>query len=159
MENYSDIQFVFVGDGPYLEELRGMMEGLPAVFTGYKEGEELSAIYAGCDLFVFPSTTDTFGNVVLEAQASGMPVIVTDMGGPRENVIHQKTGLIVKADSADCLLKGLETLLGDRARMKEMGKAARRYMEGRSYEQAFDETWLMYGGKTRTFEPELATAV
>ena len=109
------------------------MEGLPVVFTGHREGEELSAIYAGCDLFVFPSTTDTFGNVVLEAQAAGVPVIVTDVGGPQENVIHQKTGLIVKADSAECLIKGLETLLADRVRLKEMGKAARRYMEGRSY--------------------------
>ena len=158
-EKYDDIQFVFVGDGPYLKELQAMMEGLPVVFTGYREGEELSAIYAGCDLFVFPSTTDTFGNVVLEAQASGMPAIVTDMGGPQENVIHQKTGLIVKADSADCLLNGLEALLSDRLKLKEMGKAARRYMEGRSYERAFDETWLMYGGKTGGFEPELAAAV
>jgi glycosyltransferase involved in cell wall biosynthesis len=159
MEKHKDIQFVFVGDGPYLKELQGMMEGLPAVFTGYKEGEELSAIYAGCDLFVFPSATDTFGNVVLEAQASGVPVIVTDMGGPQENLINQKTGLIVKADSADCLLKGLETLLSDRSRLKEMGKAARRYMEGRSYDRAFEDTWLMYDGKRRSFEPELAAAV
>jgi hypothetical protein len=65
----------------------------------------------------------------------------------------------VKADDAGCLLNGLENLLADPGRLKEMGKAARRYMEGRSYDRAFDETWLMYRGQTRNFEPELATAV
>jgi glycosyltransferase involved in cell wall biosynthesis len=139
-----NVELILVGDGPYFTELKESMAGTPCIFTGYQEGEELSLIYAGCDLFAFPSATDTFGNVVLEAQASGLPVIVTDSGGPQENVICDKTGVIVKAGEEDSLLHALESLLRDPAAMKEMGKAARVYMEGRSYESAFEETWRIY---------------
>ncbi len=132
-----NVELVLVGDGPYLNELKEFMEGTPCTFTGYKEGEELAGIYANCDVFAFPSSTDTFGNVILEAQASGLPVIVTNSGGPQENVIPNKTGLIVEAGDAKSLLHALETLVSDAARRREMGKAARRYMEKRSYEAAF----------------------
>ena len=77
-----DITLTIVGDGPYLEDLRQLLRGTPTTFTGYREGEELATLYATSDLFVFPSATDTFGNVVLEAQASGVPIIVTNQGGP-----------------------------------------------------------------------------
>jgi glycosyltransferase involved in cell wall biosynthesis/predicted metal-dependent phosphoesterase TrpH len=139
-----DVELVIVGDGPYLDELKELLAGTPSIFTGYREGEELSTIYASCDLFAFPSATDTFGNVVLEAQASGLPVIVSDSGGPQENMIPHKTGEVIPAGDSDALLKSLEFLLADRARLKEMGKAARRNMENRSYERAFDETWQIY---------------
>ena len=71
------------------------MQDLPCYFTGYLKGHTLAEAYASADVFVFPSTTDTFtfGNVVLEAQASGLPVIVSDQGGPRENMVHGQTGL------------------------------------------------------------------
>ena len=75
---------LFVGDGPYLSEMKRLLPD--ALFTGYLRGEELADAYASADFFVFPSTTDTFGNVVLEAQASGLPVIVSDVGGPRDLV-------------------------------------------------------------------------
>ncbi len=88
---------IMVGDGPYLDELKDLLAGTPCIFTGYRDGEELATIYASCDLFVFPSATDTFGNVVLEAQASGLPVIVTNSGGPQENMTPHKTGEIVQA--------------------------------------------------------------
>ena len=71
-----------MGDGPYREEMEQALGKTPTIFMGYVEGEALAEVYASCDLFVFPSTTDTFGNVVLEGQASGLPVIVTNCGGP-----------------------------------------------------------------------------
>ncbi len=138
------VELVLVGDGPFLKELQEMLAGTPAIFTGYREGEELSAIYASCDIFAFPSATDTFGNVVLEAQASGLPVIVTDSGGPQENVLPGKTGLIVAAGDSEPLYQALEFLLEDRARLDAMGKAARAYVENRSNERAFEETWRIY---------------
>jgi glycosyltransferase involved in cell wall biosynthesis len=93
-----------VGDGPYREELQ---ENIPnAIFTGYLHGEELAAAYASADVFVFPSTTDTYGNVVMEALASGIPCVVSDAGGPRGLVEHGKTGFVTRArDSVDFCAK------------------------------------------------------
>lgn len=139
-----DVELILVGDGPYTEELKNSLAGTPTLFTGFREGEELSKIFASCDIFAFPSATDTFGNVVLEAQACGLPIIVTDSGGPRENVLQDKTGLIVPAGNWQALFEAIQYLLSDTARLKDMGKAARRYMENRSCESAFDQTWQIY---------------
>lgn len=138
------IQLVVVGDGPYLEEMRAELQGLPCCFTGYLKGENLAAVYASSDLFVFPSTTDTFGNVVLEAQASGLPVIVSDQGGPCENIIDGKTGLVCRADDTQSLLEAIRTLTSDPARRRSMGHAARNYVEERSFENAFLQMWDLY---------------
>ena len=138
------MHLIIVGDGPYLEEMRREMAGTPCVFTGYLQGEELSAVYASCDLFVFPSTTDTFGNVVLEAQAAGLPVIVTDAGGPQENVLAGETGLVVQGNDEESLRLAIAQLLADPRRLQEMGRAARRYIQDRSFDQAFHASWQMY---------------
>jgi glycosyltransferase involved in cell wall biosynthesis len=146
-------QLVIVGDGPYLEELRGRMKDLPCCFTGYLRGESLAAAYASADLFVFPSATDTFGNVVLEAQASGLPVIVTDHGGPCENMIAGKTGLICKADDADSLHEAMLMLISNSAQRLQMGRTARQYVEKCSFEHAFLQMWELFQNP-----PETATA-
>lgn len=140
----TDVELVVVGDGPYLEEMRRELTDTPTIFTGYRDGEALASIYASCDLFVFPSTTDTFGNVVLEAQASGLPVIVTDVGGPRENLLTDETGLVVKGDDPWSLLNGIATMLDDPNAIERMGKAARNYAETRSFDRAFDQAWSLY---------------
>jgi len=120
------------------------LSGTRSVFTGYLDGDALVSVYASCDLFVFPSTTDTFGNVVLEAQACGIPVIVTDRGGPQENIVPGETGLVVEGNSEGSFLSGIESLLSDLQRLKNMGLAARRYVESRSFYNAFEETWELY---------------
>ena len=97
-----DLRLIVVGDGPYLAEMRAETAGLPVVFTGALDGDDLARAYASADIFAFPSATDTFGNVVLEAQASGLPVIVTDSGGPAENVEPGVTGLVVPARDPRC---------------------------------------------------------
>jgi glycosyltransferase involved in cell wall biosynthesis len=154
-----DVHLVLVGDGPYLSEMKESMKGLPCTFTGYLEGEDLAAVYASSDLFVFPSTTDTFGNVVLEAQASGIPVIVTDLGGPQENLLPGKTGLVVDSSDPEAFLKAVESLLKEPTRMKQMGRAARQYMEDRSFESAFNRTWKMYRCDPADDGPSLVQAV
>jgi len=141
------LHLVVVGDGPYLEEMRREMADTPCLFTGYLEGEDLAAVFASCDLFLFPSTTDTFGNVVLEAQASGIPVIVTDSGGPQENVLHGKTGLIVPAHDEEAFYQAMEELVSQPERLPEMGRAARDYVRERSFEHAFMQAWEMYEEK------------
>ncbi|MEM1072392.1 MAG: glycosyltransferase, partial [Planctomycetota bacterium] len=90
-----DAELVVVGDGPYRKEMQRELKHTNARFLGFRHGEELSTIYASSDLFVFPSTTDTLGQVVMEAEASGLPVLVTDKGGPQEVVKHGETGFVL----------------------------------------------------------------
>ena len=101
----TDARFLIVGHGGDEAWLR---ERLPkAEFTGVLRGEALSAAYANMDLFVFPSHTDTFGNVVLEALASGVPAIVTPDGGPCTIVRDGETGRIVPDDEFTAAIAGL----------------------------------------------------
>jgi glycosyltransferase involved in cell wall biosynthesis len=90
-----DINLVVVGDGPYLDELRTLIPESPRViFTGRINREMLPAVYTAAHMFMFPSTTDTFGMVVLEAQACGLPAIVSDVGGPQEIISDGRTGFV-----------------------------------------------------------------
>jgi glycosyltransferase involved in cell wall biosynthesis len=132
-----------VGEGPYLADMKRELEGFPAVFAGYLGGTDLHAAYASADFFVFPSTTDTFGNVVMEAQASGIPVIVTDKGGPVENMIPGETGLVVSSDGPEPLANAMLTLATNHDLRTAMGRAARAYLETRSFEKAYIATWKM----------------
>ncbi|MBT0666149.1 glycosyltransferase [Geobacter pelophilus] len=116
-----------VGDGPYRKEMQEALVGYPVVFTGYLQGEELQQAYAAADLFVFPSATDTFGNVVLEAQASGIPVIVSDSGGPRELMIDGETGLVFPAGDCGRLVAAVRRLVAEPALLTGMGARAREF--------------------------------
>ena len=138
-----DIVLQIVGDGPYREEMFNYLKGTNAVFTGYKQGDELVRLYSEADLFVFPSTTDTFGNVALEAQACATPVVVTDSGGPMENIIPDKTGVIVKGNCEKALYEGVKKLLC-KEKLGAMSKKASEYMKDRSFKDAFLETWKFY---------------
>jgi len=144
LQSHPTLHLTLVGEGPYMDEMKSELAGTPAVFTGRLDGDDLCAAFASADLFVFPSTTDTFGNVVLEAQACGLPVIVTDMGGPRENVIAGETGLVVGAGDDRALLRGIASLISDPARLNQMGRTARATMEERSFENAFLKMWNLY---------------
>lgn len=139
-----NLRLVVVGDGPYLAEMQEAFEGLPVTFTGFLEGEDLAQAYASSDIFIFPSTTDTFGNVVLEAQASGLPVIVTDKGGPKENLIPEVTGFVVPANNPGTLAETVSMLTDNPDRLQKMKQNARKYMENRSLESAYLELWESY---------------
>lgn len=132
-----------VGDGPYLAELRRRLTNAGVIFTGFLSGEALARAYASADAFVFPSTTDTFGNVVLEAQASGLPTIVTDVGGPRELVRDGETGLVVPGQDAIALLAAMRRLASDSSLRQRMGDAARKSMGRRTWERAFEDFWVL----------------
>lgn len=102
-------RLAFVGEGPLLAELRRRLPH--AHFAGWQHGEDLARWYASADLFVFPSTTETFGNVVLEGFASGLPAIVADAGGVRDLVTHDVNGRLAVPDSVDDFTAQLEALL------------------------------------------------
>jgi glycosyltransferase involved in cell wall biosynthesis len=124
--------------------MKAQLSDLPCTFTGVLAGEDLAKAYASADIFVFPSTTDTFGNVVLEAQASGLPVVVSDQGGPRENMLPDKTGRVVPGNDIEALAAALNDILSNPRQRRAMGRAARRYMEERSFDAAFLKTWESY---------------
>lgn len=116
-------RLVLVGDGPMRAELE---QALPdAHFAGHQSGEALARWYASGDVFVFPSTTETFGNVVLEAQASGLPTVVVDRGGPPDLVAPGETGFIARANHPADLAEKCERLLRDAAGRARMGRQAR----------------------------------
>ncbi len=133
------VQLFVVGHGPYSEALH---EALPeAFFTGYLTGKDLAAAYASADIFVFPSTTDTFGNVIIEAQASGVPVVVSDAGGPKELVENNQNGLITKSHDAKDLTRAIRELVVDSERRKRMGSHARDGVINRTWPSAFRKFW------------------
>jgi len=133
------VQLCVVGHGPYSKEFS---EALPeALFTGYLRGKELASAYASADIFVFPSTTDTFGNVIIEAQASGVPVIVSDSGGPKELVENECNGLITKSRDVEDLARAIQELVKDPDRRKRMGNAARESVINRTWPNAFRKFW------------------
>ena len=112
-----------------------------ACFTGYLNGTDLARAYASSDIFVFPSTTDTFGNVIIEAQAAGLPVIVSDVGGPQELVTDGVNGLITRARDVADFTAAIRRLVEDEPLRKEMSAAARRSVEDRSWPSAFRKFW------------------
>ena len=144
VSGHADLHLVVVGDGPWRSEMEQALKGMPCTFTGYLKGNDLPTVYASSDLFVFPSNTDTFGNVVLEAQASGIPVIVSTQGGPHENVEPGQTGLVVTENSVQAWVEAIEMLLENPEKRRRMGSNARKLMENRSFEEAQMQTFEMY---------------
>ncbi len=155
------IALAVIGDGPYREEMQASLNGYPALFTGYLAGEQLQRGYASADLFVFPSATDTFGNVVLEAQASGLPVIVSDEGGPRELMVEAETGMVFRAGSSAGLAAAIRTMISDPQRMTAMGHNARRFTLDKAPDSAHTYSTILQHAPLRTagdHSPVLAAA-
>jgi len=130
---------VFVGDGPYLAEMKKLLPD--AIFTGYLRGLDLAVAYASSDLFVFPSTTDTFGNVVLEAHACALPVIVSDVGGPRDLIDDGQDGYVTRANDVDEVADRVRRLCEDADLRARMGAVARKKVESRDWQEAFARFW------------------
>jgi phosphatidylinositol alpha 1,6-mannosyltransferase len=136
----TDVELVLVGDGPSVAELR---EKLPrATFAGRLVGEDLARAYADADFFVFPSRTDTLGNVVLEAMASGLPVVVADSMGPKELVHHESTGFVAHDDTD--FAHAVDVLATNRERRGTMAQSARRFAETRSWDAIFEQLLRYY---------------
>jgi glycosyltransferase involved in cell wall biosynthesis len=133
------VKLYLVGLGPYSEALALALPD--AVFLGYLTGEPLARAYASADVFVFPSTTDTFGNVVLEAQASGLPAVVSDLGGPKELVEDGMDGIVTRAKDADDFARGIRTLVEDAGLRAQMATRARDKVTSRSWPNAFRKFW------------------
>jgi phosphatidylinositol alpha 1,6-mannosyltransferase len=136
----TNFKFLIVGEGTEREFLEKNMAH--AEFTGFLDGEELSSAYANMDLFVFPSETDAFGNVAQEANASGVPAIVTDLGGPKFIVRHGETGFVAK-DLDDFTRYTIE-LMDDPERLGEMKRRSRENAMSRSWDAVFESVYAAY---------------
>ncbi|MGO9434621.1 MAG: glycosyltransferase [Terracidiphilus sp.] len=136
---HKSFRFLIVGHGGDEAWLRERLHR--ADFTGVLRGEELSAAYANMDLFVFPSHTDTFGNVVLEALASGVPAVVTPDGGPKTIVRDGETGRIVPDAEFSSAVAGI---LGDPPKHEAMRKAAQAYALTASWDSVFEGVYSAY---------------
>jgi len=120
------LRLVIVGDGPLRTELQRDAADLPGVrFTGLLQGEKLATMYASADVLVFPARHETFGNVALEAQASGVPAIVANTGGPKEIIVPGKTGFVCNPDFPGEFEEAIERLYTDRDLLEQMRTAAR----------------------------------
>jgi glycosyltransferase involved in cell wall biosynthesis len=133
-------RFVLVGDGPMRADLQAALPD--AIFTGTLSPNDVAIAMASSDLFLFPSRTDTAGNVVLEAQACGLPVLVTNAGGPQENMIDGETGHVC-GEPLD-FVRHTASLCHARRRRLEFGAAARRYALSRSWEAALAPLYQAY---------------
>lgn len=130
-----------VGEGPALEELRKSFNHPRIRFLGAMFGDELSRAYASADAFVFPSTTDTFGNAVLEAQAAGLPAVVANLGGPPEIVARRNSGIIVDLQQPTALADALRTLRDDPALRKTLSERALETAAEATWEQVLETLW------------------
>lgn len=134
-----NIHWLLVGDGPNFPEWKKKMCNLDNItLTGYLKGEDLAEIYACADLFIFPSSTETFGNVVLESFASGTPAIVANEGGVKEIVQHNITGMICQKKNEHEFIGSIMELLRKEDIRNTMGKAARDYALKQSWESILD---------------------
>ncbi len=136
LQKIPGVRLAIVGEGPARKSLGREFRGTPTVFTGLLQGEDLAGAYASADAFLFPSTTETLGMAMLEALASGLPVVASRSGASREVVEEGQTGLLYEAGSETALVAATRRLLADDALRLKLARGARTAAEGRDWEAA-----------------------
>ena len=153
------VRLVVVGDGPARPFLERTYAGLPVAFTGYLRAEALATAYASADVFVCPSDSETFGQVIQEAMASGVPVVAARAGGALDLVREGSTGAFFSAGSASDLHVQLRQLLDAPERLTQLGQNGRAAAEQRSWSQILDQLMLQYQvARRRWTQRTLATS-
>ncbi len=145
LQKHSDIHLFIAGDGEMRQWLLNEL-GDKVTAPGFLYKDDLYRAFASSDIFVFPSTTDTLGLVVLEAQASGLPVIVTDQGGAMEVMEDGKTGFICNVNNIDNFIEKIDILITNKKMREGMGKEGRILAERYTWDCAFDDLLEVYRG-------------
>ncbi len=146
----TNFKFVIVGEGNEREWLEKNMSNVE--FTGFLDGEQLSAAYANMDVFVFPSETETFGNVAQEANASGVPAIVTDQGGPKFVIKHDESGFVAK--NLDDFVKFALELMDNPEKLATMKRQSRQSALQSSWDAVFESVYDAYREALKIAEEE-----
>lgn len=141
MEKHFNVKALIVGDGPAADEMKEIFP--EAVYTGFLKGENLARAYAGSDIFFFPSDTETFGNVTLEAMASGLPCVVANAAGSKSLVRQNSNGFLIPVENPDGFYDALEKLISDDRLRHEMGK--------KSVNMAQSYSWESINGKLLSY--------
>jgi glycosyltransferase involved in cell wall biosynthesis/predicted metal-dependent phosphoesterase TrpH len=145
------LHLVLAGGGPEDAALRERL-GAHATFLGWLDGEALARVYASADVFLFASATDTFGQVVLEAQASGLPVVAVDAGGPRMLIDEGRTGLL-REPRADYLAEAVCELASSPVLRRRLSAAGLTAVSARTWDRSLEQ---LAGGYRRALAPQAA---
>lgn len=144
LETVPGTRLALVGDGPAREELEAHFAGTPTKFMGYMQGEALSQAYASGDIFVFPSALETFGLVVTEAMAAGLPVVASRVGGVQDVVNEGETGYTFDVGDVAALINGVRQIASSRDHIAQMGRSARAFAETQTWDAMMDEVIVHY---------------
>jgi phosphatidylinositol alpha 1,6-mannosyltransferase len=151
----NDITLVFAGNGPVRRELETMVPG--AVFLGQLDTRALATAYASSDIFVFPSTTETFGNVIVEAMASGLVPVCARAGGAAGTVQHGVTGLLTEPRDPVDFAGAVEFLLDFPAKRQAMALQSLEFARRQSWETIFRRMLEVYEDVRETFKKKKST--
>lgn len=150
-----DIHWLITGDGPLAKGLHENVSKTNVTFTGYLQGKDLAEVYASSDLMVFPSTTETFGNVVLESLACGTPVIGANSGGVKNIITDGKTGFLCEPKNADSFLSSIYELLNNEEMRKQMSQDAHSYAATESWDEISSDLLMHYDDVIQSRKAEM----
>jgi glycosyltransferase involved in cell wall biosynthesis len=151
---HPEARLAIVGDGPVRHELEQHFKGTPTVFTGYLRGKALASAYASADLFLLPSKTETLGLVLLEAMASGCPVVACRAGGVPDAVQDGCTGFLFEPTDPDGLVNTVNRALSSQTDLDAIRKQARQDVEHHSWEGATEQLRQLYAETIQSWQPK-----
>lgn len=139
LESVPNTHLAIIGDGPFRDKLEKIYAGMSVTFAGYLKGQELSAAYSAGDVFVFPSAIETFGLVVAEAMATGLPVVSSRVGGIPEIIEPGVNGYIFEPGDIEQMITYVRELAEDPTRREEMGRRAHQSVQHLTWPAIMDE--------------------
>src|SRR3984885_6490906 len=151
---HPEARLAIVGDGPVRHELEQHFKGTPTVFTGYLRGKPLASAYASADLFLLPSKTETLGLVLLEAMASGCPVVACRAGGVPDAVQDGYTGFLFEPTDPDGLVNTVNRALSSQTDLDVIRTQARQDVEHHSWEGATEQLRQLYAETIQSWQPK-----
>lgn len=137
LADHKDLRFVIVGDGPY-KPMLDTPQNSQIIFTGFLKDEALSKAFASADIFLFPSETETFGNVVLEAQAAGLIPVISSVGAVKENVVDGSTAFVIDGNNPFDYAEKVSSLVENETMLESMRQNALAYMEHKGEEELLE---------------------